>query len=93
MTNDGKNIRCAINYLEELKCHTSGYAVEWLDMAIKAIKQYPKGHCRDCRWWKDSDGAYRRGVGAESQCPINRKEVYDGDGYCFLFAPQESEGE
>lgn len=37
MTNDSKNIRCAINYLEELKCHTSGYAVEWLDMAIRAL--------------------------------------------------------
>lgn len=39
MTNDGKNIRCAINYLEELKSHTSGYAVEWLDMAVKALEQ------------------------------------------------------
>jgi hypothetical protein len=45
MTNDGKNIRCAINYLEELKCHTSGYAVEWLDMSIKALEQQP---CDDC---------------------------------------------
>lgn len=41
--------------------------------------------CRNCNWWKDSDGKFRRGIGAESQCPINRKEVYDGNGYCFLY--------
>ena len=48
--------------------------------------------CKNCKWWKDSDGEYRRGCGAESQCPINRKEVYEGDGYCFLYELQESEG-
>lgn len=48
--------------------------------------------CRDCKWWKDSDGEYRRGCGAESICPINRKEVFEGNGYCFLFEAQESEG-
>ena len=47
------------------------------------------GHCKDCKWWKDSDGAYRRGVRAESQCPINRREVFEGNGYCYLFEPQE----
>ena len=53
---------------------------------LPRVKQEPKmGHCRDCKWWKDSDGAYRRGVGAESQCPINRKEVYEGNGYCYMF--------
>ena len=50
-----------------------------------------KGHCKDCKWWKDNNGTYRRGVKAESQCPINRKEVYEGNGYCFLYEPQESE--
>lgn len=53
----------------------------------------PKGRCKDCRWWKDSDGAYRRGIGAESHCPINHEEVYAGNGYCFMFEPQESEEE
>ena len=48
------------------------------------------GHCKDCKWWKDSDGAYRRGVRAESQCPINRREVFEGNGYCYLFEPLES---
>ena len=63
------------------------------------IKQLPPvnpqeskiGHCKDCRWWKDSDGVYRRGIGAESQCPMNRIEVYEGNGYCYKFEPKESE--
>lgn len=45
--------------------------------------------CKDCKWWKDSDGVYRRGIHAESQCPINRKEVLEGNGYCFMYEPQE----
>lgn len=57
--------------------------------AIELLEQEPKtGHCKDCKWWKDSDGIYRRGCGAESQCPINRREVLEGNGYCFLFEPQ-----
>lgn len=55
---------------------------------LETLEQEPK--CKDCKWWKDSDGEYRRGCGAESQCPINRKEVFEGNGYCFLFKPQES---
>ena len=38
--------------------------------------------CKDCKYWKDSDGVYRRGIGAESKCPINIKEVFDGNFYC-----------
>lgn len=38
--------------------------------------------CKDCKHWKDSDGVYRRGIGAESKCPINIKEVRDGIFYC-----------
>ena len=51
--------------------------------------QEPK--CKDCKWWKDSDGEYRRGCGAESICRINTDKVYQGEGYCYLFEPQESE--
>ena len=52
--------------------------------------QEPKaGHCKDCKWWRDSDGLYRRGSHAESQCPINRREVFEGNGYCYMFEPQE----
>ena len=68
-------------------------------MALIALSDLPSvtpqelniEHCKDCKRWKDSDGEYRRGVNAESQCPINRKEVYEGNGYCFLYEPQESE--
>lgn len=41
--------------------------------------------------YEDSDGSYRRGIGAESECPMNRIEVYEGTGYCFMFEPQGSE--
>ena len=44
--------------------------------------------CRECKWWKDSDGAFRRGIGAESQCPINTHAVYSGEGYCYKFSPK-----
>lgn len=60
--------------------------------ALSPVKPQPKtGHCKDCKWWKDSDGVYRRGVRADSQCPINRKEVYEGNGYCYMFEQQERE--
>lgn len=57
-------------------------------------EQEPKtGHCKDCRWWRDSDGLYRRGSHAESKCPINRREVFEGNGYCYMFeAKMKSEG-
>jgi len=55
------------------------------------LKEVPTGHCKDCKWWKDKDGVYRRGIGVESKCPINRREVMEGMGYCFMFEPQESE--
>lgn len=66
--------------------------IEAYSMAIKALEQEPiKGHCKDCKWWKDSDGEYRRGCEAESICRINTDKVYQGEGYCYLFEPQESE--
>ena len=55
-----------------------------------SVNPQPKmGHCNDCKWWKDSDGTYCRGVHAESKCPINRKEIYEGNGYCYMFEIQE----
>ncbi|MBP5593980.1 MAG: hypothetical protein J6Y02_01265 [Pseudobutyrivibrio sp.] len=66
---------------------------EALEMAIKALEQEPRtGQCKDCKWWKDSDGVYRRGVRAESQCPINTVSVAGGWGYCYKYEPRESEG-
>ena len=49
------------------------------------------GTCKDCRHWKDSDGVYRRGISAESKCPINIKEVYEGNFYCKWFEKRGSE--
>ena len=51
------------------------------------IKQLPSAQpeiirCKDCKQWKDSDGVYRRGVDAESKCPLNIQEVYAGTFYC-----------
>ena len=74
----------------------------WIDNSVlfkrvnflPPVNPQPKtGHCKDCKWWKDSDGLYRRGVHAESQCPINRREVFEGNGYCYMYEPQESEVE
>lgn len=58
------------------------------------VQEYEKDQeprCKECKWWKDSDGVYRRGCRAESICPINRKEVFEGNGYCYLFEQQESD--
>ena len=43
------------------------------------------GTCKDCKHWKDSDGVYRRGVGAESKCKVNYKEIYEGTFSCSDF--------
>ena len=77
----------------ELRCLTiisNELLYELTHPKIKALEQEPR--CKECKWWKDSDGEYRRGCGAESKCPINRREVFEGNGYCYLFEPQESEG-
>ena len=73
--------------------------VRIIQSAIDIIRQLPPvtpqqkyGKCKDCKWWRDSDGVYRRGIGAESKCPINNVSVNHGFGYCYMFEPQESEG-
>ena len=43
------------------------------------------GTCKDCKNWKDSDGAYRRGLWAESKCPVNNSSVFEGTFYCADF--------
>lgn len=70
---------------------------EWdTDIILDRIEALPsvtpqEPKCKDCKWWKDSDGEYRRGCGAESKCRINTDKVYKGEGYCYLFEPQENE--
>lgn len=76
--------------------NTYGYKVadEIIGLLPSVTPQEPiKEHCKDCKWWKDSDGEYRRGCEAESICRINTDKVYRGEGYCYLFEPQESEVE
>ena len=66
---------------EVINCVTSNefrYKIVEDIKTLPSVTPKPKtGHCKDCRWWKDNDGVYRRGVGAESKCP--------------MFEPQESE--
>ena len=38
---------------------------------------------------QDSDGVYRRGLDAESKCPLNLKEVYEGTFYCGMAERRE----
>lgn len=56
---------------------------------VVAIPSAELKKCKDCKWWRDSDGAYRRGVKAESKCPINTVSVANGWGYCYMFESQE----
>lgn len=68
---------------------TSGYMYASkgeIDKLPPVTPQEPR--CRECKWWKDSDGTFRRGIGAESQCPINTHAVYSGEGYCYKFSPK-----
>ena len=46
-------------------------------------------YCKDCKHWKDSDGVYRRGLDAESKCPLNMKEVYEGTFFCGMAKRRE----
>ena len=40
--------------------------------------------CHECKHWKDSDGVYRRGISAESKCPVNSRQVYEGTFFCGM---------
>lgn len=50
----------------------------------RMIDNVPVIRCKDCKYWKDSDGVYRRGLDAESKCPLNLKEVYEGTFFCGM---------
>ena len=49
------------------------------------------GTCKDCKHWKDSDGVYRRGIGAESKCPVNNSRVFEGTFCCADFEKRGNE--
>ena len=80
---------------ETVGCRASeDYAWPFQDDKIKAISAWNKRatiHCKDCKHWKDSDGVYRRGLDAESKCPINMKEVYEGTFFCGMAKKDERE--
>lgn len=75
----------AYRYLKEPTNNNMAFYEDFLDLP-SVVPQVPR--CKECKWWKDSDGAFRRGIGAESQCPINTQAVYCGDGYCYMFSPK-----
>ena len=84
--------QAAIDALERSKDKTAkgdigGFYNTIIQNDINKIKAVPSAQpeiirCKDCKHWKDSDGVYRRGSDADSKCPINLKEVYDGTFYC-----------
>lgn len=91
MMNEEK-IALLIDELKDIRCNNFGTGTDEdktlkeVVKVIEALEQQPKiGFCRDCQQWKDSDGVFRRGIDAESKCPINRIEVYEGTGYCYMF--------
>ena len=103
---DMAKVADAIKALEQEPCEDAISRQAVLDMMqmrisgkelYKAVYELPlvnptkTGRCEDCKWWRDSDGTYCRGSHAESQCPMNRIEVFEGNGYCYMFEPQESE--
>ena len=62
--------------------------------AVMRIEQLPPiqpeiVRCKDCKHWKDSDGVFRRGTDAESKCPINLHQVYEGTFFCGLAERRE----
>ena len=55
---------------------------------LKELKERRKApeiiYCHECIHWKDSDGVYRRGISAESKCPVNSRQVYEGIFFCGM---------
>jgi hypothetical protein len=86
--NEVEALDMAIKALEQQPSNEDVQRV--VDYLLKPVTP-THGTCKDCKHWKDSDGVYRRGVSAESKCPINIKEVYEGDFYCADFEKRGSE--
>jgi argonaute-like protein implicated in RNA metabolism and viral defense len=58
--------------------------VDWLRELQERRKAPEIIFCHECRYWKDSDGVYRRGINAESKCPVNSRQVYEGTFFCGM---------
>ena len=56
----------------------------WLRELVERRKAPEIIFCHECRYWKDSDGVYRRGINAESKCPVNSRQVYEGTFFCGM---------
>lgn len=93
----------AIGIFEELSkfCETNGLYVsqelykqhaEWLRELAERRKEPEIIFCHECKHWKDSDGVYRRGISAESKCPVNSRQVYEGTFFCGM-AERRTDGE
>lgn len=93
--------QAAIDALGELATFTADWSYNtWMytDDVYNAIKQLPPiqpdiVRCKDCKHWKDSDGVFRRGTGAESKCPLNLHQVYEGTFFCGLAERREVQDE
>ena len=57
---------------------------EWLRELQERRKAPEIIFCHECKHWKDSDGVYRRGISAESKCPVNSRQVYEGTFFCGM---------
>lgn len=56
----------------------------WLRELVDRRKETEIIFCHECKHWKDSDGVYRRGISAESKCPVNSRQVYEGTFFCGM---------
>ena len=73
----------------EIANHLGMPAENWIKIAEEWLRDVPSAQpeiirCKECKYWKDSDGVYRRGFDAESKCPLNLKKVYEGTFYCGM---------
>lgn len=72
---------------------SDSYTLEDICKTISFMPPVTPTHetCKDCKHWKDSDGVYRRGISAESKCPLNILQVFDGNFYCADFEKRGNE--
>ena len=66
--------------------------IAWLRELQERRKEPKIIFCHECKHWKDSDGVYRRGICAESKCPVNSRQVYEGIFFCGM-AERRTDGE